>query len=65
MCRTTTILPPKYDKQSLQVLYETHCKPCPRQPGKYIDSCGKYAMADQCYDHGFGSYEAKEGEQKS
>jgi NTP pyrophosphatase (non-canonical NTP hydrolase) len=33
------------------------CKHGPRVKGEVVDSCGKYAMADQCYDHGFGGYE--------
>jgi hypothetical protein len=34
------------------------CASGPRVKGEIIDSCKKFAMADQCYDHGFSAYTA-------
>lgn len=37
------------------------CASGPRVKGEVIDSCKKYAMADQCYDFGFSGYEKRKG----
>jgi hypothetical protein len=34
------------------------CVSGPRVKGKVVDSCQRYSMADQCYDHGFPAYTA-------
>jgi hypothetical protein len=33
------------------------CKHGPRIKGEIVDTCKKYAMADQCHEHGYGGWE--------